>query len=156
TWDLLMDQGPEKLRINPRKSSYYNLAGVSTNGDWEVTFHLKRPQPAFPMLLASGFSVIFPCHVPPREMRQHPIGTGPFKLTEFKYKEYVKVTRNPDYWKPDRPFLDGIEHTIIPDQATAVLAFIAGKFDMTFGGPTLTVPLMNDIHSQVPQAICEM
>jgi ABC-type transport system substrate-binding protein len=72
-----MDQGPEKLRINPRKSSYYNLAGVSTNGDWEVTFHLKRPQPAFPMLLASGFSVIFPCHVPPREMRQHPIGTGP-------------------------------------------------------------------------------
>src|SRR5262249_21927185 len=123
-------------------------------GDYEVTFHLKRPQPAFPMLLASGFSVIFPCHVPPREMRQHPIGTGPFKLSDFKPKEYVRVIRNPDYWKPGRPFLDGIAHTIIPAPATAVLAFNAGKSDMTAPGQ-LTVPLVNDIKSQVPQAICD-
>ena len=155
TWDLYLETGPEKLRINPRKSSYYNLAAVTTNGDYEVTFHMKRPQPAFPMLLASGFSVIYPCHVSPREMRQHPIGTGPFKLMDFKPKEYIKVTRNPDYWKPDRPYLDGIEHTIIPDPATAVLAFIAGKFDLT-AAYQLTVPLMNNIESQAPQAICEM
>jgi len=154
TWDLYLETGPERLRINPRKSSFYNLAAVTTNGDYEVTFHLKRPQPAFPMTLASGFSVIFPCHVSPRDMRQHPIGTGPFKLSDFKPKEYVKVVRNPDYWKPDRPYLDGIEHTIIPDPATAVLAFISGKFDMT-AAFQLTPPLMNDIESRVPQAICE-
>jgi peptide/nickel transport system substrate-binding protein len=154
TWDLYLETGPEKLRINPRKSSYYNLATVTTSGDWEVTFHLKRPQPAFPMLLAGGFSVIYPCHVPARDMRQHPIGTGPFKFMDFKPKEYVKVTRNPDYWKPDRPYLDGIEHTVMPDPATAVLAFIAGKFDMTRPGQ-LTVPLMNEIEDRVPQAICE-
>jgi peptide/nickel transport system substrate-binding protein len=154
TWDLYLETGPEKLRINPRKSSYYNLDAVTTNGDWEVTFHLKRPQPAFPMTLAGGFSVIYPCHVSPREMRQHPIGTGPFKLTDFKPKEYVKVARNPDYWKPDRPYLDGIEHNVIADPATAVLAFIAGKFDMTRPGQ-LTVPLMNEIEGRVPQAICE-
>ncbi len=87
-------------------------------------------------------------------MRQHPIGTGPFKFADFKPKEFVKVVRNPDYWKPDRPYLDGIEHTIITDPATAVLAFIAGKFDMTAPGQ-LTVPLMNDIEGRVPQAICE-
>jgi peptide/nickel transport system substrate-binding protein len=38
TWDLYLEMGPEKLRINPRKSSYYNLATVTTNGDFEVTF----------------------------------------------------------------------------------------------------------------------
>jgi len=32
-------------------------------------------------------------------MRSHPIGTGPFKFGEFKPNEYIKVTRNPDYWK---------------------------------------------------------
>ena len=154
TWDLYLETGPEKLRINPRKSSYYNLKEVTTNGDWEVTFHLKRPQPSFPMTLASGFSVIFPCHVSPRDMRSHPIGTGPFKLVEFKSKEFVKVARNPDYWKQDRPYLDGIEHRIMTDPATAVLAFIAGNFDMTAPGQ-LTVPLVNDINSRVPQAICE-
>jgi peptide/nickel transport system substrate-binding protein len=154
TWDLYLETGPEKLRINPRKSSYYNLAAVTAKGDYEATFRLKRPQPAFPMILASGFSVIYPCHVPAREMRQHPIGTGPFKLLDFKPKEYVKVTRNPDYWKPDRPYLDGIEHMIISDPATAVLAFIAGKFDMTAPGQ-LTVPLMKDVKDQLPQANCE-
>ena len=80
TWDLLMEKSSEKLRFNPRKSFYKNLDQVTANGDFEVTFHLKRPQPAFLMLLASGFSAIYPCHVPPAQMRQHPIGTGPFKF----------------------------------------------------------------------------
>ena len=64
TWDLLLETGSDKLRFNPRKSIYKNLDHLTASGDYEVTFHLKRPQPAFPMLLAGGFSVIYPCHVP--------------------------------------------------------------------------------------------
>ena len=63
TWDLLLERLPDKLRLNPRKTGYENLTDVTTNGDYEVTFKLKRPQPAFPMLLAGGFSAIYPCHV---------------------------------------------------------------------------------------------
>ena len=63
TWDLLHGKASEKLRINPRKSWYRNLEEVTTNGDYEATFHLKRPQPAFLALLASGFSPVYPCHV---------------------------------------------------------------------------------------------
>ena len=44
TWDLVMDRASEKLRVNPRKSAYANVEQVSANGDYEVTFHLKRPQ----------------------------------------------------------------------------------------------------------------
>ena len=80
TWDLMADNVPDKLRLNPRKSAYDNLESVTAAGDDEVTFHLKRPQPAFPMLLASGVAAIYPCHVTATQMRQHPIGTGPFKL----------------------------------------------------------------------------
>ena len=47
TWDLLTGKSSEKLRVNPRKAWYGNLDNLSTNGDYEVTFHLKRPQPAF-------------------------------------------------------------------------------------------------------------
>src|SRR5947207_2891391 len=122
TWDLLSSKSAEKLRVNPRKSWYRNLEEVTTNGDYEVTFHLKQPQPAFLTTLASGFSPIYPCHVAPRDMRQHPIGTGPFKFDGFKPNEYLKVTRNPDYWNKDRPLLDGIEYTIIKNLSTAVLA----------------------------------
>ena len=95
TYDLRLDKAPEKLRVNPGKSAFYNLAEVTTNGDWEVTFHLMRPQPAFPMLLAGASSGIYPCHVSPAEMRRYPIGTGPFKFVEYKPNEDIKVTRNP-------------------------------------------------------------
>src|SRR5205085_7016519 len=69
TWDLLSGKTSEKLRINPRKSWYSNVEEVTTNGDYEVTFRLKRPQPALLALLASGWAPIYPCHVSPRDMR---------------------------------------------------------------------------------------
>jgi peptide/nickel transport system substrate-binding protein len=97
TWDLLMGVAGEKLRVNPRRTWYLNVDRVTTNGDYEVTFHLRRPQPAILSLLASGWSPVYPCHVPPREMRTHPIGTGPFKFVEFKPNEVVRTARNPDY-----------------------------------------------------------
>jgi peptide/nickel transport system substrate-binding protein len=115
TWDLLTGKSAEKFRLDPRKSWYRNLEEVTTNGDYEVTFHLRRPQPAFVALLASGYSVVYPCHIPPADMRSHPIGTGPFKFVEFKPNERITLTRNRDYWKKDRPYLDGIEFTIIRD-----------------------------------------
>jgi peptide/nickel transport system substrate-binding protein len=49
--------------------------------------------------LSSGWSPIYPCHISPRDMRSHPISTGPFKFVEFKPNEWIKLTRNPDYWK---------------------------------------------------------
>jgi peptide/nickel transport system substrate-binding protein len=88
-------------------------------------------------------------------MRQHPIGTGPFKFVSYKPNESIRLTRNPDYWKPGRPYLDGIEWTIIPNRSTALLAFVAGKLDMTFPYE-VTVPLLKDVKSQAPDAICEM
>jgi len=154
TWDLLTGKGDDKLRVNPRKSWYHNLVEVTSNGDYEIAFRLKRPQPAFLALLASGFSPIYPCHVPAREMRSRPIGTGPFKFVEFKPNEHIKVTRNPDYWKPARPYLDGIEYTIIKNASTAILAFAAGKVDMTFPY-SVTQPLLNDVKGRMPHALCE-
>ncbi len=155
TWDLLMGIGNEKLRVNPRKTWYLNLEKVTTNGDYEVTFHLKRPQPALLSLLASGWSPVYPCHVPPREMRTRPIGTGPFKFVEFKPNEVVRTAKNQDYWKPGRPYLDGIEWHIIKDIATRNLTFIAGTFDISSPYGT-TVPLLEDVKKQAPQAICEL
>ena len=80
------------------------------------------------------------------------IGTGPFKFAEFKPNERITVTRNRDYWKKDRPYLDGIEFTIIRDVSTAHLAFVAGKLDWM----AMTIPLLKDVKSQAPDAVCEV
>src|SRR5258708_6990307 len=153
TFDMLMGKSQQKFRKNPRKSWYDQVADVTTNGDFEASFNMKRPEPALLALLASGYTPVYPCHVSPGDMRTHPIGTGPFKFVEFKANESIKLVRNPDYFKKGLPHLDGIEFTIISNRSTAILAFVAGKFDMTF--PTeVSIPLLKDIKTQAPNAIC--
>ena len=155
TWDLLTGRAKEQFRLNFRAGWYFNLADVTTEGDDEATFHLKRPQPAFLALLASGFTPIYPCHVAPAQMRRNPIGTGPFKFIDYKTNQSLKVERNRNYWKTGRPYLDGIEYTVISNRSTAILAFVANKVDMLFPYE-VTIPLLRDVKQQLPEAICEI
>ena len=155
TFDLLQGKAQDKFRKNPRKDWFAFVTDVTVNGDYEVTFQLKRPQPSLLAMLASGYTPIYPCHVNAAQMRTHPIGTGPFKFVEMKQNELIRLEKNPDYWKKGLPYLDGIEFSIIQNRATAVLAFVAGKIDMTF--PTeMTPALIKDIKSQDSTAICEI
>jgi peptide/nickel transport system substrate-binding protein len=50
-----------------------------------------------------------------------PIGTGPFKLESYTIQE-IKMVRNPDYFRPGLPYLDGLVQRVIPDQGTQLLA----------------------------------
>jgi len=153
TFDLILT--PDRLRRNPRSAWYTNLEKVTADNPSQVTFHLKQPQPSLLALLASGYTPIYPCHVPAADMRRKPVGTGPFKLADFRMNEGIKLVKNPDYWKPGRPYLDAIEFSIIPDRSTRMLSFVAGKFDMTFPAD-VTVPLLKNIKRDAPQAQCTM
>src|SRR5439155_15917854 len=155
TYDLLTGKAAEKLRLNYREAWFLNIDKITASGARAVTFHHKQRKPALISLLACAYSPVYPCHVSAREMRGHPIGTGPFKFVEYKPNQSIKVTRNPDYWKPERPYLDGIEYTIIANRSTAILAFVAGKFDMTFPYE-VSIPLVKDVRIQAPQAICQI
>lgn len=155
TFDMLQGKGQQKFRKNPRETWYGNLDKVTADDKLQATFHLKRIQPAFVALLASGYTPIYPCHVPPAKMRTQPIGTGPFKFSDYKQNEYIKFVRNENYWKKGYPYLDGVEWTIIKSESTRMLAFIAGKFDMTFNAD-ITLPMYKDITKQAPTAVCEM
>jgi peptide/nickel transport system substrate-binding protein len=128
---------------------------VTVNGDHEATFVLNRPQPSFLMMFASGYTPVYPCHVSTKDMRTNPIGTGPFKFVEFKRGDSIKFVRNPDYFKKGKPHLDGIEWKVIENRSTRILAFVAGEFDMTFNAD-VTVPLLKDVTSQAPKAVCEL
>jgi peptide/nickel transport system substrate-binding protein len=155
TFDLLTGKGEDKLRSNPRKTWYSNVDRVTADSELEVTVHLHRPQPSLPSLLASGYSPMYPCHVPAAQMRTKPVGTGPFKFVEFKQNEGIKVTRNTDYWKKGKPYLDGIDYTIVPNRGTAMLSFMSGRFDITFPWE-VTIPLLKDIKTQLPTAQCQV
>jgi peptide/nickel transport system substrate-binding protein len=155
TFDLLAGTAKDNFKVNFRKGWYANVASVAINGEQEAVFTLKAPQPALLALLASGFTPIYPCHIPPGKMRTAPIGTGPFKFVEYRGNQGIKLARNANYWKKGLPYLDGIEYTIIPNRSTAILAFVAGKYDVTFPYE-ITVPLVEDVKKQMPEAICDI
>jgi peptide/nickel transport system substrate-binding protein len=155
TWNKLTGKDADDFRKNPRAVWWQNLKEVITKGDYEVTFVLSRRQPSFLSLFASGYTPVYPCHVSSKDMRAHPVGTGPFKFVELRRGDSVKLVRNADYWKKGRPYLDAIEWRMIDNRSTRILAFVAGEFDMTF--PTdVTIPLLKDLSSQAPTAVCEV
>jgi len=148
------DTKQEMMRKSPRSIWYQNVKDITTNGDNEVTFELKRPQVSFLSMLASGYAPIYACHANGREMRTKPIGTGPFKVTEFKRNEVIKLVKNPDYFKKGKPYLDAIEWKIVPNRATRMLGFGSGQFDMTFDSD-VSFPMLKDVKAQKPDAVCE-
>jgi peptide/nickel transport system substrate-binding protein len=65
-----------------------------------------------------------------------PIGTGPFKLESYSITE-IKMVRNPNYFRPGLPYLDGLTERVIPDTGTQVLALENKEIDFlgTVPGP---------------------
>jgi peptide/nickel transport system substrate-binding protein len=155
TWDTITGRRNAGWRKSPRRGWYTNLQEVATNGDHEVTFVLGRPQPSFMNILASGMSPVYPCHLDGRVMRQKPIGTGPFRIVDFRPNASITLARNPDYWRSGRPLLDGIEFRIIRNRSTRTLAFVAGEFDITFPYE-ISPAVQREIREQAPRAQCVM
>ena len=61
--------------------------------------------------------------------RRNSVGTGPFKVVDFKRDTYIKYVRNDNYWRKGRPYLDGIESRLIMDPMTAMAMMEAGEAD---------------------------
>lgn len=154
TFNLWTGRARNRLRTNPRATWFTNVNFVHAPNDHEVTVHLNRPQPAFLSLLASGLSPIYPCHVPLAQMRNKPIGTGPFKLGSFNEFDRIRLVRNPDYWKEGRPYLDAIEFSVVASRSTALLSFVAGRYDMTFPND-VSMTQLRDVRRQSTRVRCE-
>ena len=115
---------------------------------------LGRPQPSFLTMLAGGYSPVYSCHVPGRDMRSKPIGTGPFKVVDFKRNESIKLVKNPDYWKKGRPYLDAIDWKIVPNRSTRMLGFQSRRVrhDVRF---RRHLPAAQGRQGAKPDAVCE-
>jgi peptide/nickel transport system substrate-binding protein len=131
TFDVAREapEAPAKLRLSARKEWWTNVAAIEAPELYTVVFHLKRPQPSLLLMLASGYSPVLPAHVPINELRQRCVGTGPFRQKEWLRGQLVELERNPDYFVPGRPYLDGIRYTIIRERGTRLAALQAGRLD---------------------------
>ena len=131
TFDVVREaaDAPAKLRLSPRKEWYANVDAIEAADAHTVVFRMKRPQPSLLLMLASGYSPVYPAHVPLADLRQKCVGTGPFKFKEYVRGQTIELVRNPDYFMPNRPHLDGIRYTIITERGTRLAALQTGRLD---------------------------
>ncbi len=132
TFDIVRGASSKRMKLNPRKLWYFNVADITTNGDYEVTFVLKRPQPSMLAMLASGYSPVHPAHIPPNNLRTMAMGTGPFKLKEFKRDQRLVYEKNRNYWVKGRPYMDGMTMAIVKSRSSRYAAMVAGQTDVAF------------------------
>ncbi|MEO7762578.1 MAG: ABC transporter substrate-binding protein [Casimicrobiaceae bacterium] len=124
------------------KVQFGNVTAIETPNPQTVVFKLGKPVPFFLKTFQPTETPMFPMHafegidvndskaVRGAPFMQKPVGTGPFKLKEWKKGEYIILERNPDYWKPGKPYLDRIVLRVIPDAAARSIALENGEIDV--------------------------
>jgi peptide/nickel transport system substrate-binding protein len=103
------------------------IEDVTATGPNEVTFRLTSPNADLPAILGT-----FHFHIVKDGTTDFNagIGTGPYKVKEFKPGVRSIAVRNDNYWKPGRPYLDEIEYVGISDETARVNALLAGELDL--------------------------
>jgi len=141
-----------KLRLSPRKDWYANVEAIEAPDAYTVVFRLKRPQPGLLAMLASGYSPVYAAHVNPAAYRTGCIGTGPFKVKEWRKGEFVDYVKNPDYFVKGRPYLDSLRYVVIKERGTRMAALQAGQLDVSFPGE-VTKTFATQMKKAVPQLV---
>src|SRR3982751_1004247 len=103
------------------------ITSVTASGPAEGTVVLAAPTADLPVILGT-----FHFHIVKEGTTDFAtgIGTGPYKLKEFKPGVRSLVVRNEHYWKPGKPYLDEIEFVGIGDESARVNALLSGGMDL--------------------------
>ncbi|MCL6701864.1 ABC transporter substrate-binding protein [Pseudomonas sp. T1.Ur] len=107
-------------KVLPLASQFADVKAVGTH---EVQIQLSGPNAELPSVLAVSHMLIVPEGT--SDFSQG-IGTGPFKVKEFKPGVRSVGARNANYWKPGLPYLDEIEFIGIADESSRINALLSG------------------------------
>jgi peptide/nickel transport system substrate-binding protein len=84
--------------------------------------------------------------------RWHPVGTGPFLFEEYERDAKLTYKRNPNYWDPEKPYLEGLEFTVIADETVRKIAFQKGDIHRVAASGLTAQELQQAGYVMVPQA----
>jgi peptide/nickel transport system substrate-binding protein len=102
----------------------------------DYTIQLKLKFPFAPLLGALAMSLVSPISPAAIEkygddVRQHPVGAGPYKLAEWVKGDRIVLVRNDNYWGP-KPTVERLVFKIVPETATREAMLRAGQIDICY------------------------
>ncbi len=119
---------------HPFKTSLGAVSAVETPDAQPAVVKLSQPHPALLLAMSTSIVPIIPKHVygDGQDVKAHPrnvenvVGSGPFKLAEYRQGEYIVLERNDDFFLDGRPYLDKIVVRIIKDATSRIIAMENG------------------------------
>lgn len=125
----------ETLRqLHPRApTSFKEVTAIETPDPLTVVLKLANPAPYLIMALSGYESPMLPKHIFGQgDIKTHPnannpIGTGPFKFVQWEKGQFIRLDRNPDYWRKGQPYLERIVARFIADPGTRTAAMEKGE-----------------------------
>ena len=132
----------ERAKTDPKsniKADVATIASVAVTGPMQVTLKLSGPDSALPAILSDRAGMM----VSPAALKaasagnlnRTPVGTGAYTFVSWADGERIVTKRNDKYWKPNRPYMDGIEFAIIPELTTGARSVTAGQNDLIYQLP---------------------
>ena len=135
SWDRIY--APPEGISSPRRSYYQMIDHIEAPDKYTVIFKLKYPSASFLPTIAHPANFIFAkkhLDQDPNWYKHNADGTGPFKLKKWVRGSYVEVERNPDYFKPGLPYMDGAKYFQIKDLSARAKSVRSGRTDVEFRG----------------------
>jgi peptide/nickel transport system substrate-binding protein len=135
SWEHIIH--PPEGVISPRQSWYTMVDKIDAPDAKTVVFRLKFATNAFLPALADPFTFIYQkanLDKDPRWYEKNISGSGPFKLVAYETGQSITGVRNPDYYHPGLPYLDGFTAIFAPKQATRIDAIRSDRAAMEFRG----------------------
>src|SRR5499427_1861551 len=132
------------------------FAGATCLDAWTLVLALKRPSAAILPMLAGAHAVMMQAGIAERVDRKDPrflIGTGPFKFKAYTPGVDFRAERNPHYWKPGLPYIDGYQAVVMGDLTKIFASFRARQLTMTGIGRHLERPEAEILHKDFPDAV---
>lgn len=124
-----------EFQMNPENATvqgvdFASIASVEAPDDLTVVVSLNGPNPAFLNKVATKF--IVPAHyhseIGEEAYKASPVGTGPFKLREWRPAEFTEIEAFDDHWR-GRPHLDAIRLNVVPEASVRATALETGDAD---------------------------
>ena len=127
------------------KSYMAQIAEVKADGKHTVRIEISNRNSEFPTLFSSARAGIIPDG---HSDFENPVGTGPFKVKEFRPGISSLFERNPNYWRSGKPYVDAVETYSIPDPVARLNALLSDEIEMVNSLDAKSVPLI-DLSSNV-------
>jgi peptide/nickel transport system substrate-binding protein len=145
---------PPEGVLSPRAGYYSMVDRIEAPDPTTLLFHLKFATSAFLPALADPFAWIYEKRIlekDPRWYEKNIMGSGPFKLAGYEIGQSINGVRNPDYYHPGLPYLDGFTGIYAPKQAVRLDAIRSDRAAIEFRGfpPAARDELVKDLDDKI-------